>query len=210
MKKVLMVFVGMLMVFGMVGPASATSTTFNFSLGGLTLDQYMDTTFGSNVDISNLGPYTSSQIFGGSAAIRTTSSSGSLDFDPSGSGLPSTFKILSVSFTWGVYDSTSGYDFVLDVYNDANSSWVHDYFTKSGVSDNAYGPSGLLVFDSSMEVTRLQIHDSSSHDVGIDDLVINDNRTVDPPGAAPEPATMLLLGSGLVGLAGFARRRFKK
>jgi len=207
MKKLLSIFIGMVMVFGIGGMASATSTTFNFSFGG-NLNDYMDTTFGSNVDIISLQSHTDSNIFGGSAAIRTSSSeSGSLDFDPNGSGLPSTFKILSVSFTWGVYDKTLGYDFVLDVYNDATSFWVHDYFTKYTDNDNTFGASGLLVFNSSMEVTRLQIHDSGNHDVGIDDLVINDNRTAS---AVPEPATMFLLGSGLIGLAGFARKRFKK
>lgn len=38
----------------------------------------------------------------------------------------------------------------------------------------------------------------------------NGNNNNNGPAPVPEPATMLLLGSGLIGLAGFARKKFKK
>jgi hypothetical protein len=211
MKKLLAFFIGMVMVFGIAGMAGADTYTFNFNTAGdsqTELNTYLGGIF-SGANASNLKGDTDFNLGDNSRIIRTTQgSAGTIDFDVAAPGA-SEWKIVSVSFDWGVYNATSGIDFGLDVFDDVSNSWQTNVFTRN-LGSGTYGFSGLITFDPSYQVTQIRIHDSQSHDVGIDDLLINDNRSVDPPGAVPEPATMLLLGSGLVGLAGFARRRFKK
>jgi len=76
--------------------------------------------------------------------------------------------------------------------------------------DNSLGFGGSVIEQTSISTWLLHLDDAMSfYDDGDNDVLIQIRLSAATPTPAPEPATLLLLGSGLLGLIGF-RRKFKK
>ena len=105
---------------------------------------------------------------------------------------PST-KILNFGTAFGFYIATGG----------AETFYSED-------SKNPGGLAQMLIYEfpgvANEYIIAIEDLNRVGSDSDFDDMLVKASE-VKP---VPEPATMLLLGSGLIGLAGYARRRFKK
>lgn len=184
MKKWMGLCLAMVVIFGAVGTACATSGT------------------GKEVF-----------TFSGDTEITTSSTPFSLSFNSglsSGPAFVSGDTITSVSLAMtlsSVYDPDS---YPLEAWFNSDSSVTENSSATSGTTSASYTfPDNVTVNWTSSPIAMDAMFDDCHGDLDSATLTIQYSSSVGEPAPTPEPATLLLVGSGLIGLA-TCMRKFKR